>query len=167
MEIWKSIKGFTNIYEVSNLGNVRSLDRINEKGSRYKGKLLKLHKNPKNGYLYTGLTIKGKSKTFPIHRLVIESFLGYSDLVCDHIDDNKCNNNLSNLRYITHRQNMSKFHRTYKKLPTGVIKSKNGYISSIRVRGNKKVTLGNFKTIESAENAYLSKLNELKNEKLL
>lgn len=165
MEKWKDIKNYEGIYQVSNLGNIKSLDRISEHGYKYKGKLLKLSPS-KNGYLYVGLSIKGKTKMFPVHRIVIESFLGFSKLYCDHIDNNKHNNCISNLKYVTHRQNMSKFHKTYKSLPTGVHKTKyNTYIASIRDLNNNKIALGSFKTIEEAEIVYNNKLKQIQNEK--
>jgi len=161
MEIWKNIDNFNNYYQVSNLGNIKSVNRLSLEGRNYKGKKLKLSIS-KNGYLYVGLSKNGKTKMFPVHRIVIETFLGYSNLVCDHIDNDKTNNCLTNLRYISHRENMSKFHQLKNILPTGVQKTINGkFVVYIRAENNKKICLGTFCSVDEAKNAYLFKLKTL------
>ena len=56
MEIWKDIKGYENQYQVSNLGRVRSLDRIGKNGYSYKGKMLKPRSN-KRGYINACISV--------------------------------------------------------------------------------------------------------------
>lgn len=112
MEKWKDIKGYEGLYQVSNLGRVRSLDRsikVNNSCSRvYKGKILKGNLGT-NGYLYVILSKDGVCKTKYIHNLVAPTFHnrieGYD---VDHINSIKTDNRSDNLRYITHFENASR-----------------------------------------------------------
>ena len=101
-EIWKDIKGYEGLYQVSNLGNVKSLNynRTGQEG------LIKAC-NDKYGYLILSLHINGKRKTYKIHRLVAQAFLeDYSEeLEVDHIDTNRKNNNVKNLKMCTRKEN--------------------------------------------------------------
>lgn len=104
-EIWNTIKGYENIYEVSNKGNIRSVDRYVYQQNRmvlYKGAKLKPFKN-NSGYLCVGLSIENKKKKFTVHRLVAESFLpnphNYPQI--NHKDENKENNEWTNLEWCT------------------------------------------------------------------
>jgi hypothetical protein len=114
IEEWKPVVGWELYYEVSNLGRVRSLDRVVQvRGSRphmrlFKGKPIKPREH--KGYAYCDLTVGDLSKTFSIHKLVLESFIGQrpSDLHdCCHNDGNKSNNILSNLRWDTKKANQA------------------------------------------------------------
>lgn len=92
MENWKKIEGYNGRYEVSDKGNVRSIDMFI--GTHvYKGKVLCPHKK-KNGYLEIGLTYKGKRKFELIHRIVAKAFISNPDrLPCvNHKDEMKTNN---------------------------------------------------------------------------
>lgn len=108
-EIWKPIAGFSGLYEVSSLGNVRSNDR--EVGHRWggkaikRGKLLKPRKD-KDGYLFVTLCAGGISIGSKVHRLVAEHFLPPSDLnEVNHKDFNKANNAAENLERSTRKAN--------------------------------------------------------------
>lgn len=110
-EIWKGIDGYEEFYQVSNLGRVKSLDRVIKK-SKYsymiKGKVFKTSLNNK-GYAQTELTKGGKRKYFKVHRLVALHFLpneNASDLTVNHIDGNKLNNEVNNLEWCTLEENM-------------------------------------------------------------
>lgn len=112
MEIFKEINGYEGYYEVSNFGNVRSIERtVNGfKGVRImKSRILSPGKQ-KSGYLYVTLSKDNSQKTFRIHRLVAETFISnpnnYSDV--DHIDENKENNYAENLQWLSHSNNSSK-----------------------------------------------------------
>lgn len=109
-EIWKPVKGYEGLYEVSDLGNVRSLDRevetSNGRVHRYRGR--ELAKAPqKTGYLKTRLYSKGKSSNFWIHRLVLEAFIGEcpEGMETRHLDGNPTNNQPSNLKWGTSQEN--------------------------------------------------------------
>ena len=123
-EIWKPIVGWEGLYEVSNLGNVRSLDRYVFKGDFKlfcKGKLLKptFHKS---NYMLVTLRNSGFQKASKVHQLVMEAFnpnLTGKVLEINHIDGNTQNNKLCNLEWVTHKENLqhaSKHHllSTYK-----------------------------------------------------
>lgn len=113
-EVWKEINEYENLYEVSNLGRVRSLDRIiiqsNNRGQckhLYKGKILALHKR-NNGYLCTHLSKNGIAKWLSVHRLVAETFIPHieENNIVNHLDNNRQNNRADNLEWTTFKGNM-------------------------------------------------------------
>lgn len=105
-EFWKDIKGYEGLYQVSNLGRVKSLSRIDARGWNRKEKILKATKT-KHGYLQLSLRKNKKERKYLIHRIVAESFLenkyNYSDV--NHIDEDKTNNKLSNLEWCNRTYN--------------------------------------------------------------
>ena len=111
-EVWNDIKEYKGIYQVSNMGNVRSLDRLvkNKYSARLsKGRALKQYLSHR-GYFRVKLYKNEKGRILSVHRLVAEAFLGYSPLTVDHKDTNKINNRVSNLHYMTHSDNLKKYH---------------------------------------------------------
>lgn len=112
MEKWLSVKGYEGIYEVSDHGNVRSLDRLvwnkaNHKFQKTKGIVLKPKKS-KFGYLIVTLyDAQSNSKMHLVHRLVMRTFFGELSTrkYVNHIDGNKENNHLSNLEWCTPGEN--------------------------------------------------------------
>lgn len=104
IEIWKPIKGYEGFYEVSNLGRVRSLDRVIEysNGRRIftKGKILKPILNY-HGYLTVNLKRNSTIKVCQIHRLVMLNFVEntFNLPMINHKDECKTNNHISNLEY--------------------------------------------------------------------
>lgn len=108
-EIWVDIKDYEGLYQVSNQGRVRSLDRevirADGKKKTFKGKILKLIKNKKNGYLYVSI----KGKTYLVHRLVAEAFIPNPENKpdIDHINTVRDNNKAENLRWVTKSENMN------------------------------------------------------------
>lgn len=113
-EIWKEIPGFEGLYEVSNIGRVRSLDRFVIDAYYSKGHIQKgrIHKNTlsKAGYYTTSLTDKNKiKKHYYIHRLVASAFIPNPNNypVINHIDENPRNNSVDNLEWCTQKHNIS------------------------------------------------------------
>lgn len=124
IEIWKSVKGYENYYEVSTKGNIRTIERIIILSTHQylkKQKILTQFVDSRGYFhvkLYNGA---GKSKSLTTHRIVALTFLDNPTKLIEvnHIDHNKHNNNLSNLEWITRSENIkhSYLHRdpnTYK-----------------------------------------------------
>lgn len=110
MEIWKDIKGYEGMYQISNYGNVRALDykvKMLHGERTKKGHLLKSTSNG-NGYLIVGLSCKGKRKNYYIHRLVAETFLDNPNMCnqVNHKDYNTFNNCLDNLEWVSAKENI-------------------------------------------------------------
>lgn len=97
-EIWKPIKGYEGLYEISNWGRVKSLN-YHHTG---KPRLLR-PKVDKYGYLVVCFCKDGKRKYFFVHRLVAQSFIPNPDNLpqVNHKDENKKNNNADNLEWCT------------------------------------------------------------------
>ena len=104
---WKPIKDYENLYMVSNTGLVKRTRFINGKHNFAQERLLKPIIN-KDGYVFVRLCKNGKVSNKRIHKLVANAFLGESNLQIDHLDGNKCNNNLSNLEYVTPKENTNR-----------------------------------------------------------
>jgi hypothetical protein len=116
-EEWRDCVGFEGYYQVSNLGNIRSLDRMvrtNAKKPTYrqhKGKNLKPRKDA-YGYLITCFWVEGKKSTVKIHRLVLDAFIGVEPrFVCDHLNGVRDDNRLENLRWATVKENNNNRHK--------------------------------------------------------
>lgn len=108
-EIWKNIVGYEGLYEVSNFGRVRSLDRtvIRKNGVIYsgKGKILNQYQAT-NGYMQVYLYKQGVRKSQLVHRLVMVSFIGVlENKEVNHINEIKTDNRLVNLEYVTRSEN--------------------------------------------------------------
>lgn len=98
-EIWKDIPNYQGLYQISNLGNIRSL---------LNGSKRVLKPNPSNcGYYKVELYNNGKSKVFYIHRLVANSFIPNPDnkKQVNHIDGDKSHNCVDNLEWVTPSEN--------------------------------------------------------------
>lgn len=110
MEYWKQIEGYKPIYQVSNLGRIRSLAReTNSNGGIFhrKEKFLKYSKS-RIGYLLVFLyTETGKRKTVSVHQIVAKAFIPNPENKpeIDHKDGDKTNNTIENLRWVTHKEN--------------------------------------------------------------
>lgn len=111
-EIWKAVNGYEGWYEVSNFGNVRSVDRviINSDGVKrlWKGKILKPIKD-RYGYLVLNLYKNSKIKKITVHRLVAQAFILNSDNMpeVNHKDEDKTNNHVGNLEWCTRLYNLT------------------------------------------------------------
>ena len=104
-ETWKEVKGYSGLYEVSNLGRVRSLARTckSKNGStQTKRSRIMVQEVTVHGYCRVRLYgNEGTSKHFAVHRLVLEAFVGESDLQVNHINEIKTDNRLGNLEYVS------------------------------------------------------------------
>ena len=109
-EVWKDIKGYEGDYQVSNLSNVRSL-RYGNNGPNQKGSGVKNLKQIVNsaGYYIVNLYKNGKIKQHFVHRLVAEAFIPNPNMLneIDHINTNKLDNKVFNLRWVTHKENIN------------------------------------------------------------
>ena len=115
IENWKDIPGYEGMYEVSDLGKVKSLGRFSTKeGKNYK-KIRGIIRKPifsGRGYLAVDIYKDGKQKTFMVHQLVAMAFLDHvpcgHEKVIDHINNIKTDNRVENLQIISNRENTSK-----------------------------------------------------------
>ena len=159
-EIWKEVNEFLGIYEVSNTGKVRCIDRkivrSNGRPTSIKGRELSIGLD-KDGYHIVQFNVDCKRYVRKVHRLVYEAFIGKTEkgLVIDHIDNNKMNNNVDNLQQITNRINVSKDRNRIDNLPTCVYKNISGKGYRVNFQAdNIKVYVGTFKTAREAECVY-------------
>lgn len=119
IEIWKEVKRFEGLYEVSSLGRIRRLA-----GSTWGRNKLKLHrvlKDHPNSRNYRTISLydrQGRKRTYFTHQIVAQAFLGDNSccFACgnkfevNHKDRDKKNNRLDNLEYVTHKENMDYYH---------------------------------------------------------
>jgi len=120
-ELWKDIKGFEGIYQVSNFGRIKSLRRIvagrwgNQQISE---KIMSLVNGTKN-YKLVNLALNRKKKVCKVHQLVWDAFGDRPRdglrLQVDHIDHNKANNRIDNLQLLSNRNNVIKMFSTKKR----------------------------------------------------
>lgn len=105
-ELWKDIVGYEGYYQISNFGNVKSLDRVDGIGRTIKGHLLKWKHNNR-GYFTISLNKNGKARYFLVHRLVATMFIKNPDNLpeVNHIDEDKSNNSVDNLEWCTSEYN--------------------------------------------------------------
>ena len=108
-ETWLPVLGFEGRYEVSDDGRVRSLDRPlrNRAEGICRGHMLTRFVDPSTGYLCVNLSKDGKAKKKSVHILVLEAFVGPrpKDLQCRHLDGNRKNAALGNLKWGTPAEN--------------------------------------------------------------
>ncbi len=157
-EVFKDVINYKGLYKVSNLGRVKSLDS----NLKRKGRVLKAWDNL-SGYLIISLSKNGKSKSRSIHQLVAESFLNHTpcgfELVVNHIDFDKHNNNVKNLEIVTTRENTNLKHVKSSSKYVGVYwyKTTNKWKAQIYLDGKMR-HLGYFHNEVLAHNAYKAAL---------
>ena len=150
IQVWKDIPGYEGQYQVSNLGFVKS--------KKYKKeKILSFGKSEK-GYFFVFLRNKNKVKKIKVHQLVAMAFLNHNPcgmkLVVDHINNNKIDNRVENLRLVSSRDN---FYRVKQGLNTssykGVFKQNGKWRAQASIK-NKRIHIGMYESEEDAHNAY-------------
>lgn len=108
-EIWKDIPGYEGLYQASTTGLIRSVGHytLMKNGRvRYHHGIIRKPMHYKNGYQSVTLSRNGKYKQESVHRLVLITFCGEKDgCEVNHIDENKDNNRLDNLEWVTHKYN--------------------------------------------------------------
>lgn len=109
-ETWKDIAGYEGLYQVSNKGNVRGIDRKNSRGTCVKGKILKVKVN-RFGYSEVTLSKQGTTKTLKVHRIVAFAFVKNPNEIkmtqVNHKDENKLNNTAENLEWCDAKYNVN------------------------------------------------------------
>lgn len=149
-EEWKEIKGFDGFYEISNLGNIRSLYKydVNKKKYILREHPLLLKKINDRGYLKLNLSMNGKRHLRYIHRLVAEAFIpnpnNYKEV--NHIDSNPSNNNVFNLEWCDRKYNLDYMIRHQNE-----IKERN----ELRLETLENIYYG-------IENGYITNVNQIK-----
>lgn len=109
-EIWKDIVGFERMYQVSNLGRVKSMGKIIYKSNgvrqTFSERILKPGRGS-HGYYGVALYNKGMGETHLIHRLIADAFIPNPDNkpMINHIDSDKTNNSISNLEWVNGKEN--------------------------------------------------------------
>jgi hypothetical protein len=175
MENWKSVIGYEGIYEVSDLGNIKSLSRklFNSRGFFISQE--KILKKPidNNGYCCVSLRKDKILRIRRVHQLVAEAFLNHkpdgTHRICvDHINNIKTDNDFKNLQLISHRENSSKDRKNNSSKYVGVcwVKDKKKWKSAIWIN-QKHIHLGHFETELEAHNIYQNKLNKIVYEKCI
>ena len=174
---WDDIPDYKGYYRCSTLGKVKSLERVIKRNN---GRPLLicnkiLTSSISNGYLSVSLYSNKIRNKIRVHQLVSITFLGHKqskfNFVIDHIDGNKTNNHLSNLRIVTNRENTTTcFRKNIDKLSSkyvGISWNKKGrkWQSFIRIDGDIKY-LGNFDTELEASNAYQKALFHVNNKSI-
>ncbi len=111
-EIWKDIAGYEGLYQVSNMGRVRSMDRTialtNGRERKLPSKVLR--PGVQKGYLHVCLSSRGVETSYLVHRLVAAAFLGPipNGMEVDHINEDHKDNRVSNLQFLSRFDNASR-----------------------------------------------------------
>tara|TARA_R110000772_G_scaffold180536_1_gene291822 strand:+ start:800 stop:1294 length:495 start_codon:yes stop_codon:yes gene_type:complete len=162
METFKDIPTWEGIYQVSDIGNVKSLPRRYSPGENILRPTVS-----RDGYLKVCLKANERKESFEVNRLMALAFISDSyterDLVCDHIDRDRKNNKLSNLRLVSHRKNSTNTVRANRL--TGAYRQGNKWQASIGTM-NKSKYIGLYATEMEAHQAYLKALELLEREEL-
>ena len=156
MEEWRVVPGYEGLYEVSNIGNVRNVRR---------NKLLRLQKT-NNGYIRVVLSKNGIKTGFQVHRLIAQAFLPNPDNLpqINHKDEDKTNNNVTNLEWCDAKYNNNYGSRKDKARETLI---KNGYCTGLsKEEYMKEYREKNREKIREKQRGYMRKYYENNKEKV-
>ena len=145
-EIWKDIKSYEGLYQISNTGKIKSLERYKDNHSKKQLVKEKIRKQiiSKTGYYTCMLNKNGKIKLFKVHRLIAEAFIPNPNNypIINHKDGNKLNNDISNLEWCNYSHNGKEAYRL------GLIKNNTygikKYNNSLKIKVNQYDLKGNF-----------------------
>lgn len=160
-EIWKDIPNYEGYYQASNLGRIKSLKRKYVRNNR-----IMIPNKDRKGYLRVCLRDNKTKRTIHVHKLIAMAFLNHTpcgyEQVVDHIDGKPLNNNLSNLRVISQRENTKKERMKTSSNYVGVSwhKSSKKWKSYIYIK-QKQIYLGLFNNELDAHQAYQNALNNI------
>ena len=120
VEEWKDIDGYEGLYQVSNLGNVKSLAKFDRLGRFHKERILSTCDNG-SGYLVVNLKHNGKQRMKTVHKLVANHFIYNPDNKpeINHKDGNKKNNRVDNLEWCNRSENVKHAFKTGLNYQTG------------------------------------------------
>lgn len=143
-EVWKDVVGYEGFYQVSNKGNVYSVERKDSRGQRRGGRILK-PRYTRRSYIQVQLWKNGKSKNKYTHRLVAESFIpnpkGFLEI--NHKDENKSNNRVENLEWCTREYN-----NTYGTRIERIVQKKSKKVRAVNVKTGEVLTFNSVKEAE-------------------
>ena len=110
-EIWKPIRNYEGLYEVSTFGRIKSVERYvksNNNNYRLQKECIRKTALNNNGYVHVILCKDGNYTTYNVHRLVAETFIPNPGCLpeVNHKDEDKENNNVKNLEWVTHLNNI-------------------------------------------------------------
>lgn len=152
-EVWKDVVGYEGFYKVSNKGNVKSVERLDTIGRRCGGLILK-PRHHKHGYFHVALYKNGKKKNKLIHRIVAEAFISNpkSFLEVNHLDENKKNNEITNLEWCDTKHNVN-----YGTRNTRVSQKLSKKVRAVNVETGEVVTFSS--TMEARNKGYSSSVS--------
>ena len=106
-EIWKDIKDYEGLYQVSNLGRIKRIGKYKNQFTSWESNKILTNNIGTDGYYHIMLSKDNKKRMYLVHRIVAKTFIGEQDnKQVNHIDGNKLNNNINNLEYCSARDNL-------------------------------------------------------------
>ena len=156
-EIWKDIKEYEGLYQVSNLGRVKSLKRIEKFYHNNNDKIL-IQSKCSNGYLKIVLSKNNLHKNYMTHRLVAKTFLPNPEnkRTVNHKDGNKQNNCVDNLEWATYSENIQHAYNLGLNYGSDKLKGRAGKLSKMsksvyQIDRNKNKILNEYYSVREAE----------------
>lgn len=164
-EYYANIKGYENLYQISNYGTIKSVDKVVKNNNGYrtiKGRIL-TPQIDKKGYYRIGLTKNHKQKFYLVHRLVAETFIPnvYNEPIINHKNGNKLDNHISNLEWCTQQYNIQHAYNTGLKIGVSA-EHKGKYNPNVKLNEQDVLNIRNDKNnginIKDSYNKYKEKI---------